>query len=46
MIPEFYQLPDPSIHFGIWRTIIGLLIVFVGTCVGVEIRVGKDDDEI
>ena len=45
MIPEFFPSQDPTIHIGIWKTIIGLLIVLIGTCVGVEIRVGKDDDE-
>ena len=45
MIPEFFQSQEPSSHFGLWRTIIGLFIVFLGTCVGVEIRVDKDDDD-
>ena len=45
MIPDFFQTDDPSMHFGALKTIIGLLIVFFGTCVGIEIRVGKDDEE-
>ncbi len=46
MIPDFFQIDDSSIHIGVWKTIIGLFIVFLGTCVGVEIRVGNDDDEV
>ena len=45
MIPEFFHSPDPTNHFGIWKTIIGLLVVFLGTCVGIEIRVDNEDDE-
>ncbi len=45
MIPEFFQSPEPVNHIGIWRTIVGVLIVFIGTSVAVEIRVGNDDDE-
>tara|TARA_B100000700_G_C14994845_1_gene833261 strand:+ start:1228 stop:1368 length:141 start_codon:yes stop_codon:yes gene_type:complete len=46
MIPEFFQSPDPTFHIGILGPIIGILIVFLGTCVGIEIRFGQDDDEI
>ena len=46
MIPEFFQSADSTSHFGLLKTIIGILIVFVGTCVGVEIRVGNDEDDV
>tara|TARA_B100000700_G_C14890164_1_gene782347 strand:+ start:881 stop:1021 length:141 start_codon:yes stop_codon:yes gene_type:complete len=46
MIPEFFQTPEHLNHFGLWKTILGLLIVFLGTFVGVEIRVGNDDEDI
>ena len=45
MIPDFFQSPDSVIHIGIWRTIIGLLIVLFATFVGVEVRLGNDDED-
>ncbi len=45
MIPEFYQSPEPVTHFGFWKSIIGLLIVLFATFVGVEIRLGNEEDE-
>ena len=45
MIPEFFQLPEPNSHFGVMRIIIGLLIVLFATFVGVEIRLGNDDQD-
>ncbi len=45
MIPDFFQSAEPVTQIGIWKTIIGLLIVLFATFVGVEIRVGKDDDD-
>ncbi len=45
MNPNFFHSPEPIIHFGVWKTIIGLVIVLFATFVGVEIRVGNDDEE-
>ena len=45
MIPDFFQSPEPVIHFGLWKTIIGLLILLFASFVVVEIRVGNEDDE-
>ena len=45
MIPDFFQSPDPVNHIGLWKTIIGLLIVLFATFVGVEIRLGNEDEE-
>ena len=45
MIPDFFQSPETTIHFGAWGPIIGIIIVFLGTCVGVEIKMGEDDEE-
>ena len=45
MIPDFFQSPEPLTHFWLWKSIIGLLIVLFATFVGVEIRLGKEDDE-
>ena len=45
MIPDLFQSPDPASHAGLWKTIIGLVIVLFATFVGVEIRLGNDDDE-
>ena len=45
MIPDFIPSAEPVTHFDIWKTILGLLIVLFATFVGVEIRLGNDDDE-
>ena len=45
MIPDFFQSQDSFTHIGIWRTIIGLLIVLFATFIGVEVRLGKDDED-
>ena len=45
MIPDFFQSPEPTRLFEIWGPLIGIIIVFIGTCVGVEVRIGDDDDE-
>ena len=45
MIPEFFQFPEPVNHFGILKSIVGLLIVLFATFVGVEVRLGNEDDE-
>ena len=46
MIPEFFHSPEPSFHLGLWGAVIGILIVFLGTFVGVEIRIGNDDEDL
>tara|TARA_B100000579_G_C22050538_1_gene496776 strand:+ start:301 stop:441 length:141 start_codon:yes stop_codon:yes gene_type:complete len=46
MIPDFYQSPDQVTNIGVWKTILGLFIVLFATFVGVEIRLGNDDDEL
>ncbi len=45
MIPEFFQSPEPITHIGVWKSILGLLIVLIACFVGVEIRIEKEDDE-
>ncbi len=45
MIPDFFQSSETLTHFVILKSIIGFLIVLFATFVGVEIRVGKEDDE-
>ena len=45
MIPDFFQSPEPVIHFGLWKSIIGLFLVLFATFVGVEIRLGKEDED-
>ena len=45
MIPEFFQSPEPISHIGIWKSVIGFFIVLFATFVGVEIRVGNEDEE-
>ena len=45
MIPDFFQSPEPIIHFGILKTLIGFFLVLFATFVGVEITIGNDDEE-
>ena len=45
MIPDFFQFPDPVIHIGLWKSIIGLFIVLFATFVGVEIRLDNDEED-
>ena len=45
MIPDFFPSPEPLFHFSLWKTIIGLVFVLFATFVGVEIRIGNDDEE-
>ena len=45
MIPDFFPTPEPATHFGLWKSIIGLFIVLFATFVGVEIRLGNEDEE-
>ena len=45
MTTDFFQSPEPVTHIGLWKTIIGLLIVLFATFVGVEIRLENDEEE-
>ncbi len=45
MIPDFIQSPDPASHIAFWKPIIGLFIVLFASFVGVEIRLGNEDEE-
>ena len=45
MIPDFFQSPEPSRQFEVWGPVIGIIIVFLGMTVGVDIRIGKEDEE-
>ena len=45
MIPDFFQSPEPARQFGVWGPVLGIIIVFLGTCVGVEIRVGEEEED-
>ena len=45
MIPDFFQSPEPAAHLGVWKSIFGILIVLFATFVGVEIRLGNEDEE-
>ena len=45
MIPDFFQSPEPLTNMGLLKTVIGLLIVLFATFVGVEIRIGNEDEE-
>ena len=45
MNPDFLPSSEPLAHIGMWKTVIGLVIVLFATFVGVEIRIGNDDEE-
>ena len=45
MIPDFFQSPEPLTYFGLWKSIVGLLLVLFATFVGVEIRLGNEDED-
>lgn len=45
MIPEFFPSPESATHFGLWKSIIGFLIVLFGTFVGVEIRLENEEED-
>ena len=45
MITDFFQSPEPATHIGLWKSIIGLFIVLFASFVGVEIRIGNEDEE-
>ena len=46
MIPDFFQSPETTIPFGAWGPVIGIIIVLIGTCVGVEVKMGDDEDVV
>jgi len=45
MNPELFQSSEPITHIGLWKSIVGLLIVLFATFVGFEIRFEKEDEE-
>ena len=45
MIPDFFQSPEPVTHFDLLKSIIGLFLVLFATFVGVEIRLGNEDED-
>ena len=45
MIPDFFQSPEQIPHFGLWKSIAGLSLVLFATFVGVEIKLGNEDEE-
>ena len=45
MIPDFFQSPEPLTNIGLWKSIIGLIIVLFASFVGVEIKLGNEDEE-
>ena len=45
MIPDFFQSPEPARHFEAWGPVIGIITLFLGTCVGIEVKMGEDDED-
>ena len=45
MIPDFFQSPEPVTNFGLWKSIVGLFLVLFATFVGVEIKLGNEDED-
>ena len=46
MIPEFFHSAETTNNVVVLKTILGLAIVIFATIVGIEIRIGNDDEEI
>ena len=45
MIPDFFQSPEPVTHIALWKSIVGLFLVIFATFIGVEIRIGNEDED-
>ena len=45
MIPDYFPSAETVNHFGTWKIVIGFLIVLFGSFVGVEIKLGNDEDD-
>tara|TARA_B100000579_G_scaffold298401_1_gene248481 strand:- start:370 stop:510 length:141 start_codon:yes stop_codon:yes gene_type:complete len=45
MNPDLFQSPEHAAHIAQWKSLIGLLIVLFASFIGVEIRIGNDDEE-
>ena len=45
MNPDLFQYPDAVAHVGFFKPLVGLVILLFASFVGVEIRVGNEDDE-
>ena len=45
MIPNFIQSPDLVSHTVLWKPIMGLCLVLFATFVGVEVRIGNEDED-
>ena len=45
MNTDFFQSQDPLTNISVWKPVIALFILFFATFVGVEIRLGKDEEK-
>ena len=45
MIPEIFQSSEPVRQFSTWGIVIGMLILFLGMNMRVEIKIQKEEEE-
>ena len=45
MNPDYFHFPEPVTQIGLWKSIIGIFLVLFASFVGVEIRLGNEEDE-
>ena len=45
MNPDYFHFPEPVTQIRLWKSIIGIFMVLFASFVGVEIRLGNEDDE-
>ena len=45
MIPEVFQLTEQSRQISLWWPLIGVIIVFLGMNMRVEVRIQKEEEE-
>ena len=45
MVPDFFQSTETVTHFSLWKSIVGIFLVLFATFVGVEIRIGNEDED-
>ena len=45
MIPEIFQSPEPVRQFSAWGLVIGMIILFLGMNMRVEVKIQKEEEE-
>ncbi len=45
MIPEIFQSPEPVREFSAWGLVVGMIILFLGMNMRVEVKIQKEEEE-